>query len=467
MKNEIMKYQELIERFVQENKKILSDYLVGIYLHGSAVMGCFNPQESDLDFLIVVRDTIPDDRKRQYLDMVVRLNSEAPAKGIELSIVKEQDLNPFIYPTPFELHFSIAHLDWYQNSPDDYVKKMKGVDKDLGAHATIIIHRGKMLYGKEIHEVFGPVSDEVYFDSIMYDIESAPVDITEDRMSVILNLCRVLAYRDERLVLSKQEAGEWALKIIPYRYETVIRQALEEYQNEGKVDLSNVLLIEFAGYMLSRITKKERDPLLERLPARMIEAIGNRTCRLLVEAHTSGDAVYKVGEEFILKISSHIDRLLRERDVNDYLDGKVPVSKSVAFDVQDDKGYYLKSCVEGETLIGDYLKEPVQLAKYLAKAMHMLHGIDVTGCTLKNPDSEGFCFVHGDFCLPNILVKDGEISCFIDTEAAGLGDPWIDYAWCIWSYEFNLGTKEYTPILLQELGIDFDQEKFIYYTKGI
>ena len=59
---------------------------------------------------------------------------------------------PFIYPTPFELHFSVAHLYWYGKDPDDYISKMKGEDKDLAAHFTIITHRGKCLYGAPIYE---------------------------------------------------------------------------------------------------------------------------------------------------------------------------------------------------------------------------------------------------------------------------------------------------------------------------
>ena len=58
--------------------------------------------------------------------MVVELNEKGPAKGIEMSIVKQSVCSPFVYPTPFELHFSVVHLDWYRNAPDDYVSKMKG-----------------------------------------------------------------------------------------------------------------------------------------------------------------------------------------------------------------------------------------------------------------------------------------------------------------------------------------------------
>ncbi len=70
-----------------------------------------------------------------------------------MSVVKQSVCNPFSYPIPFELHFSIAHLDWYRNHLDDYVSKMKDEDKDLAAHFTIINHRGKCLYGAPIQDV--------------------------------------------------------------------------------------------------------------------------------------------------------------------------------------------------------------------------------------------------------------------------------------------------------------------------
>lgn len=190
--------KELTDRFTQQSKNILGNNLTGIYLHGSAVMGCFNEKKSDIDLLVVVKNDIPTDLKKQYLAMIYELNKEAPEKGIEMSVVKESVCDPFVYPTPFELHFSAGHLDWYRSDPDGYAEKMNGTDKDLAAHFTIIFHRGKTLYGKEIPQVFAQVSREDYMDSIRSDIENAKEDITEDPTYITLNLCRVLAYKKRR-----------------------------------------------------------------------------------------------------------------------------------------------------------------------------------------------------------------------------------------------------------------------------
>lgn len=252
------KLESLLENFVRQSKNILGDNLTGIYLHGSAVMGCFNSKKSDIDLLIVVNDDISNEIKMQYMDMVVELNREAPEKGIELSIVKEAVCKPFVYPTPFELHFSIAHLNWYQSNPADYVERMKGTDKDLAAHFTVIYHRGKTLYGKEIKSVFSKVSSRDYMDSIWSDIEDAKEEIVTNTMYITLNLCRVLAYKRESLILSKQEGGEWAMNALPVsEYQKIISDALKEYKTGEVMSTNRAIVVEFAEYMLKEIEREE------------------------------------------------------------------------------------------------------------------------------------------------------------------------------------------------------------------
>ncbi len=247
-----------MQRFTDRSKEILRDNLVGVYLHGSAVMGCFNPEKSDIDLIIVVKDSMSDADKRAYMDMVVDLNADAPAKGIEMSIVKKDVCSPFVYPTPFELHFSVAHLNWYLTDPDNYILKMNGADKDLAAHFTIILNRGKCLYGAPIKDIFGPVPKADYLDSIYEDITAATEDITDDTMYLTLNLARVLAYKKEGLILSKKEGGEWALRYLPEEYHSLILDALKEYEKAESISYDIELATRYAEYMLTEISRKDQ-----------------------------------------------------------------------------------------------------------------------------------------------------------------------------------------------------------------
>lgn len=244
--------ENVTESFVKQSREILGDHLVGIYLHGSAAMGCFH-EKSDIDLLVVVDAALSDEMKRRYMDMVVELNTGAPEKGIELSVVRKNVCKPFIYPTPFELHFSIAHLQWYQTDPSDYIDKMNGTDKDLAAHVTIIYHRGKRLFGEEITDVFERVGREFYFDSIWNDIKDAEEEIMTNPTYIVLNLCRVLAYKEEELILSKQEGGNWGMGNVPEKYHDLILQALDEYLSGKSMKWDENCARDYAAYMVEQI----------------------------------------------------------------------------------------------------------------------------------------------------------------------------------------------------------------------
>ncbi len=243
----------LIDRFTEMSKDILDGRLTGIYLHGSAAMGCYRPEKSDLDFLVVAEAALPDAEKRRFMDGLLELDRECPGKGIEMSIVTKDTCNPFVYPTPFILHYSRMHTGWYQRDPEDYIRKMNGTDKDLAAHFTVIRSRGRCLYGPPAQELFGEVPEEDYLDSLWDDVSGAEEEITENPMYLILNLARVLAYRKEKKVLSKKEGGEWGLENLPEQYHPLIRLALREYGNGEDVRYDPEAAKDYAAFMIKQI----------------------------------------------------------------------------------------------------------------------------------------------------------------------------------------------------------------------
>ena len=246
--------EPLINRFAALSEEILKDNLTGIYLHGSAVMGYWQPKKSDLDFIVVVREDMTDETKREYMDRLITLDAACPAKGIEMSIVTKNVCKPFVYPTPFILHYSRMHNGWYRKDPEDYIRKMNGTDKDLAAHFTVIRSRGRCLYGFPVSEMFGEVPEQDYLDSIWHDISGAKEEIEEQPMYLILNLARVLAYLKEKEVLSKKEGGEWGLRNLPERYHPLIRSALCEYEDGEDILYDRVLAADYADYMLRQIS---------------------------------------------------------------------------------------------------------------------------------------------------------------------------------------------------------------------
>ncbi len=244
---------ELLDEFVGLCRKVLGEGLTGVYLHGSMAMGCFNPDKSDIDLIAVTEEGIGDEQKMSLMEGIVALNGRGPVKGLEISFVRREYCRPFVYPTPFELHFSPAHLQWFRDDPQGYVEKMKGEDRDLAAHFTIINACGVRLYGGEIADVFGAVPREDYLDSIWYDVENAGEEIAEDPIYMILNLCRVLAYLKDGSIFSKQKGGEWGLAYLDERYRPLIAQALECYRSDQAMQAEENTARQFAEYMLEGI----------------------------------------------------------------------------------------------------------------------------------------------------------------------------------------------------------------------
>lgn len=248
-----MLYQWILDEMVRCSRDILGEALTGVYLHGSMAMDCFNPDKSDIDLILVVETAVSDRQKMLLMKEIVHLNEQAPPKGIELSVVKREHCNPFVYPTPFELHFSPAHLHWFRKKPQEYIEKMNGEDKDLAAHFTVIRNYGIVLWGEAIEAVFAPVPRADYIDSIFFDIQNAKEEILEHPVYVILNLCRVLAYIQEGLCLSKKDGGQWGMEHCPAAYRAVISQAAECYAGNQEMELEPGQAAEFAKGMLELI----------------------------------------------------------------------------------------------------------------------------------------------------------------------------------------------------------------------
>ncbi len=237
------------------NQKIFGDNLVGVYLHGSAALGCYNPDKSDVDFITVVKNPPTNDEKAAYITDLLQINSACSKKGIETSVVLLEHCRHFTHPTPYELHYSNAYLTQATASPADFSANMHGLDPDLAAHFTVINSAGVVICGRPISEVFAKVPRQYYIDSIMYDIAAAPDDITSSFTYTTLNLCRTLAYSQDGKIRSKKQGGEYCLTLPGLTpYHNIITAALDDYTTDKTSTLPDKAeLHDFAVHMLEEI----------------------------------------------------------------------------------------------------------------------------------------------------------------------------------------------------------------------
>lgn len=241
------KIKILLDNLTEKTEKLFGNNFIGLYVHGSIAMGCFNPWVSDVDFLIVVRAKMSVQEKRDLVKILLETDHDIP-RGIEMSVVLlEHTKNP-VFPTPFEFHFGKELAEKYRRNEIDLAQEK--TDPDLAAHFMITKRRGIVWRGLPIDEVFSEIPKEFYIKSLLFDFDDLDKNIISNPVYGILNACCTIAYLKDNLVLSKKEGGVWALKNFEELYIPVVRQALSSYETGEKfLELDNRIRGVLIGYL--------------------------------------------------------------------------------------------------------------------------------------------------------------------------------------------------------------------------
>lgn len=256
------KTRTLLVKLAKGCEGILKNNFVGFYIHGSLSTGCFNPEQSDMDFLVVTKNHLSKEEKIKITDFLIKNRGEFPAKGIDMSVVLQGELKKFKYPTPLELYLSNSQFDRYKTNKNYLCENKK--DKNLAAHLVMIKKRGICLLGKPIKDVFYEIPKKYYLKSIINDSKWSIKNISKGPDAGtcpvptygVLNFCRVSAFIDDNKITSKVEGGQWGLKNLPKKYKTIIQQALNRYvQNSKASEVDAVTLKDFAKYSEAKFKK--------------------------------------------------------------------------------------------------------------------------------------------------------------------------------------------------------------------
>ncbi len=244
--------EEQLTSLVKLLKEKQGDNLLGVYLYGSLTMGCFNPESSDIDVLVVSKKSLNSEEKEAFGKFLLEFQKTLSNK-LSLTVVAKNNLENFVYPTPYEFEFPDEENIGYKDG---------GLDESIAAHIVFIKKRGRALHGKPIEELFQDVSSENYLKSIAHSAEWSFNNVMKGQNNgtcrvpnyAVLNYCRILAYLAEGLVASKKEGGEWGIQNLPKTYQTLIQEALKEYAKKNSSELVDAgLLKQFTQYAQDKI----------------------------------------------------------------------------------------------------------------------------------------------------------------------------------------------------------------------
>ncbi|MBU0976152.1 MAG: aminoglycoside adenylyltransferase domain-containing protein [Patescibacteria group bacterium] len=243
-----------LRKLIFELSTRLKDNLVGIYVYGSLVLGCFSSDTSDVDIIVVVRHKIKADLKKELnLEVILPISERINKRGLEISFVLEKEIKKLTYPTPFEMHFSENWRKGVLSGEVDYVSVKK--DPNLPIHFAQLARYGVCIFGKSIKKVFINIPRALYLLSAKFDAK----EILEDKNDLgnnkvvygILNLIRVDAVIKDDAFLSKAASYIWARKNIPSSYHRLIKRAMDSYikANNINVNFSKKQVSDFYRYM--------------------------------------------------------------------------------------------------------------------------------------------------------------------------------------------------------------------------
>jgi aminoglycoside phosphotransferase len=79
------------------------------------------------------------------------------------------------------------------------------------------------------------------------------------------------------------------------------------------------------------------------------------------------------------------------------------------------------------------------------------------------PPENDLVFNHGDYCLPNVIIQNDQVSGFVDLGRAGVSDRYNDLAIASRSIKYNLGPK-YEVLFFEYYGMGkVNPDKIAYY----
>jgi len=255
-------------------------------------------------------------------------------------------------------------------------------------------------------------------------------------------------------------------------------------------------------------------PIGTHIPREALDAAGGMHdwSTAIVWAHVPERVTWRLtspnGEVRYLKVWPHSAdySLAAERDRMRWAEGRLPVPHVLHHGGDATHQWLLTAAIDGTSAVDDALRaHPQRLAPLLGQALRLFHSIPWQDCPFdgrldvvlpdirqrladgrgdpdwvfrahgnrtarealtflesSRPDPEDLVVCHGDYCVPNVLIRDWRLAGFVDLGALVIADRWRDIAVALWSVTHNLGPG-WEDLFLNSYGIARDPAKIAYY----
>jgi len=246
--------QEILEVLCASIVATLGDNFEGIYLKGSLALGDFNPETSDVDLLIVVKQALDqaDFERLERMHQHLQTLPNRYAHEVELAYVPASILNSFVPGRKYPALGRGEQLKW----------------KALGTNWILefwtVREHGSALSGPDPKTLIDPISSE----EIVGAVRGVMPDWLEwvntwndpqwhpnlgTMRFAVETMCRVLYTLATGEMCSKPKAVAWALGNLPEPGHSLVVQSQSWSPNQPTSPAINALVMEFVRYAAERL----------------------------------------------------------------------------------------------------------------------------------------------------------------------------------------------------------------------
>jgi predicted nucleotidyltransferase len=202
-------------------ERVLRDRLVGIYIHGSVALGSFDPEHSDVDFLVVTEAELDERDVELLAELHGRLGERLDGSYLPLGVFRRFDPERVMHP----------HIE--SRGGRLFVDRHGG---ETVIYRHVLRESGVVLRGpppRELIDSIGAVDLRWGVCDVLENWWRPMLERTSDelweapyRHYAVVTMCRVRFTLETGAVVSKPDAAQWALAHVdaPWR-DLIIRAA--------------------------------------------------------------------------------------------------------------------------------------------------------------------------------------------------------------------------------------------------
>jgi predicted nucleotidyltransferase len=234
---------EVLNLLLLHAKKILEDQFVGMYLYGSLSSGDFDPETSDIDFLVVTRESLSEKKIAELEAMhkeawatSAKRAGELEGSYIPRDLIRRHDPDEPPCPTVNEGNFFVDQ---------------RGSDWIIQRH--VVREMGVIVEGPDPKTLIDPVSPDEIRGAVLGVLDEWWFPMLDDaswlrehgnkyQAFAVITMCRVLHALEYGKVVSKPKAIRWAREHLGHPWRDLIDKAGATSRHETQEEFLDATL---------------------------------------------------------------------------------------------------------------------------------------------------------------------------------------------------------------------------------